>query len=212
MEFTLKDGREAAIEVWGYDELKDYVEGQKMKKDDAFNYPHVKGFRFLSNVAVDNMLYRGSPVFTGKNLTMMERQDISGLHKKAYVRSLAAAYDNELIGIMAFNWVRDSENSSHLMDNLPFWRYYAEFLDVRKDFQNQGIGTSLIKFLDESSFVENKILHLSKYVSKGELYAKPVIERELKARKYALIPNNYSIKTPPGKPGIYDRKGNLMKR
>lgn len=207
----LKDGREAEIEIWGYGELKEYVDSQKLKKDSEFRYPHVKGFRFLSKVAVDNLLYRGDSIFSGKNLTPMEKQEISGLHKKSYVRSLAAVTGDELVGIMVCNWIKDSERAVNLPDCLPFWRYYAEFLNVHADYQNQGVGTFLIKGIDESRFLENRILHLSKYIECGELYAKPVIERELKAGKYALIPNDYSPKIPPKKPGIYDKFGNLKK-
>lgn len=211
----LKDGTEANIEIWNYKDLDIYVSSQKMKSDEKWKYHHVKGFRYLSEIAVQNLLYRGEPFFNGKNVSEMEKQDISRLPKENYTRALAALCDEELIGIMVCNWVRDNncEKSRYLgINQLPFWRYFVEFLNVHEDYHNKGVGSELIKKLDDSKFLNNKILQLSIYNEDGDRFARPIIEKKLNARKYALIPHNYSVDLPPTKPGVYDRLGNLKKR
>lgn len=210
----LKDGTEAFLDIWNFKDLESYVSSQKLRKEESRSYYHVKGFRFLSNTAVQNLLYRGEHIFTGKNLSPMEKQVISGLAKEKYVNSIVALCDDKLIGIMVCNWVRDSnfKTSDLRKDQLPFWRYFTEFLNVHDDYQNMGVGTAIIKYLDDSKFLDNKILQLSVYNENGTAHAKPIVERELKAANYALIPHDYSVKLPPTEPGIYDRMGKLKKK
>ena len=205
----LKDGGKADIEVWGYKDLRDYVGGQKTRLDRETGHNLVGGFDFLGTEAVGNITHRGERHYRGK-FSRMEKQDLSGLKNEHYCRSVAAVSRGELLGILVCNWIRDNagvQDGVPAEEKLPFWRYYAEFLDVRGNCRNNGVGTGIIRFLDDADFLDSRILQLSKYVGDGTRFAMPVIGRELKAENYALIPHDYSVATPPAKPGIYDRIG-----
>lgn len=120
-------------------------------------------------------------------LSRLEIQPQRNFKKENYHKAIIASVDQTLVGILVCEWVKFSNE---------YWHYYIRYIDIHKDHKNQSVGTNLIKTLDQSDFIKNKILYLGMLSEEGEKYIAPVIKRELKAKDYALVFEDYHHKTP----------------
>jgi len=194
--FFLKNGLEAKIDIWDYHQLKEFT------KQDLPTYKQnreliFEGFSFLRPYLTYQMEkeWKDTVYTIGDHLSKFEIQDQQLLDKLAYTRSITASVDDTLIGILLCQWGKWHED---------FWHYHIRFIDVHKDFRNQGVATELLKQFNDTEFLKGKILFMGLLTKDGHDYLKHVIEKELKAEDYAIIFRDYSKPKIPDKSGIYN--------
>lgn len=199
--FELKDGREATIHTWNFQQLKKYVSKDLSTSTNGM-LRHFNGFRFLGpNTAYEMEILRVEIKYEKeKTLSPLEIQPDRSLPKEKYHKSLVALIDEEVCGIAICQWIKDS---------MPFWRYHIKLIDVNEKFRNLGVGTNLVKALDKAVFLDSKIIQDGRYTEDGKKYIQKAVQRELKGERYAFIPNDYLLTSAPRKKGIYDAEGKL---
>jgi len=188
----LKDDKEINIETWNFEQLEKYsLENIKpLKNGETF-----QGFNLFRPSSLNCLkCHRDVPYKENQNLTPLEIQTERHLDNIQYHRALIAFHKKELCGIYFLKWIKNSEN---------FWHYHPSYLEVHQKYKNKGLGTNLVKALDKSNFLNSKILMLGTYTYEGELYIEKIVNKELKAKNYALITYYYESSSPPLKPGIY---------
>ncbi len=164
-EFLLKNGNTAQIDTWEFDQIKEYVS----KSIPTRNLNNMSDKAFIGFA------------FFGPNLARdLLRVDPDNDYPQRFKehRAVVASVDGEVSGLIVTQWVKFS---------LPFWHYHLRWIDVRKDYKNQGVGTNLVNYLDKQDFVKGKPVFLSMLTQEGELYIAKVIKRELKAKDYTLV-------------------------
>lgn len=196
-EFTLKDGRPARLEVWNLEELEAYA-SQELEIEEHDNYEKrvYEGFKYFD----PGLFYRMKEFDPAKDysveeeLSPLEEQLDPNLRNTGYHRAIVAFHEETLCGVLVCQWIKRGYS---------FWHYHIQYVDVRKDYKNIGIGTALIRALDQSEFLKAKILLIGMFSEDGKKYMKQVIKRELKAENYARISEYYDSDTPPTDFGVY---------
>ena len=205
-EFKLKDGREARIEQWDFNQLEDYVSRDLPTYDLHRNgRKKFNSFTFLGPHNTTEM-DGGVSYSKEENLSPLEIQADRFLPNQAYHKSLAALENDNLAGILICEWINGFADS-------PFWHYTVKFIDVNEEYKYLGVGTNLVKALVRVDFLKGKIFSTGGFTPEGAKYIKPVFDKELKAKDYAIIPIGFNFlggAPVPTKPGIYDCRGNLV--
>lgn len=202
-QIILKNKRSIDIDIWNYEQFKSFAE--KLPTYEEGSHSFFQGFTIFSPQMFDitRIWARNKNRYSdAKNLSPLEIQADRALPNEAYDRIIVALQGDNLLGYYSFIW--------HKEDYYNFWRYKTHVLEVKKDFRSQGIATHIIKTLDRADFIKNKILQLGMYTFMGEKYARKIIEKELKARDYVLLPEEYFEEDAPKRFGRYDYKGELI--
>jgi|GEM_PF-5785105 len=195
MAAILKDGRPLEIRTWNFGNLERFVASSYWPSHYRnHSWRIYDGFTFFGPDAAVNLRmhdpdnqYRVNPL-----LSPLERQEWT-LPKTSYHRALVASLDGQPVGILLCEWLKCYN---------PYWSYHLNYIDVREDTKNLGIGTSLLRKLDRSRFLKRKILRVGWATEEGRKHIMPVVERELRAREYALVHDGHFGDTPLA-PGIY---------
>lgn len=203
--FALKDGRTARIEIWNVSQLEKYVE------EHVPDYPHrprsVEGFIYFCPDSIQRLLdpprYEYEKYEHATFRSPLEQQPEPRMPRQAYHRAVVALRDQEVIGIILCKWV--SYNN--------YWRYSLNYIDVHKDHKNKGVGTHLMRALDQAPFLKGKIIQRTLQSGEGKKWISHVVERELHTRDYALLPYFYDpVFGPPMEPGLYNGEGKRIER
>jgi len=199
--FVLKDGRKIDVDTWGFKRLKEYVSGLPTCRKGMSSV--LEGFAFFGPTPLYHLeSFKDEKYSEASNLSLLEIQQDRTLPNQKYHRALVALHESVLCGIFLCDWGKRP---------FDFWKYHTKHLDVHEDYRNLGVGTRLVKSLDQADFLESKILQIGTYTVDGENYIQKVMERELKGKNYALIPEEYydEILGPPLEAGVYDIEGKL---
>jgi ribosomal protein S18 acetylase RimI-like enzyme len=202
--FILKDGTRAVMETWNYDDIETYVNDKELVSTLEWNTEHVKGFHFLHPRSISwikkiNGKYQYSKAM---EISPMEMQEDRSLSNEDYTKSVVVLQDDSLIGILICQWI----NEYH-----PFWRYHTKFMDVHDNYQKKGIGRAMVRYLNKSYFLNNKILEIGGFHDDVVGFLPNVFDEEMKGKQYAFIPRDYKPYVPPTKPGVYDNMGKKIK-
>lgn len=164
-EFLLKNGASAQIDTWGFNRIKDYV---------SRNIPT----RNLNNMGDKSFV--GFAFFGPRLASDLERVDPYNNYPNRTDdhAAVVATVEEEAIGLIVIQWVKFG---------LPFWHYHIRWIDVRQDYKNRGVGTNLVKYLNEEEFIKGKVLLLSMLTKEGETYIAKTMKDELKAKDYTLV-------------------------
>ena len=195
---TLKDRREVEIDIWDNRQIQEYINLVNLPTEKTGKNLHYKGLSFFGPSFIKDR-YEEDVVYSNeKEISRLEEQEIKGEVNSDYDRNIVAISDGEIVGISSFLWNKE---------RYEFWSYYIRFISVKQDWKGVGIGTNLIKRLNEPCFMWNKILMLPRHYEKeGEKYLIKIINRELTGEHFAIVPNYYGGDTPK-KPGIYNLCG-----
>jgi GNAT superfamily N-acetyltransferase len=193
--FTLKDGRVARIAIWGIDEIAEFASRDIPTYDlNNMGDKAFLGFAYLGPSLPED-LRRVDPdhdYARASNLSPMEVQPDGGLPKEMYHRMVTASVDGKLAGIRVCQWTHFGR----------FWSYHGRWVDVHEDYRNLGIGTGLVRAVDQADFLKDKILRIGMFSPLGGMYMKNVLQRELKALDYAVVYGDYDGPAPQT-PGVY---------
>ena len=164
---------------------------------------HFENFTYFGSEVIEVLDSYDSKIYSedSANLTSLELHENMSLLDKEYHRFVVASYDDEIIGILVSDWIKDLR--------YPFWSFRIGFIDVHNDYKELGVGTNIISALDKADFLDSKIVRIGNFSIEGELYILPVINKSLKAKNYALLFSNSGLKVPPNEVGVYDIYGNL---
>lgn len=213
---TLNNGEPIEISIIGFSELQKIVESLKSTNvkvkflaEFSRHQREFAGFTYLNTATIHDLKDFTYEYRSARDLSPLEIQADSGLPNTEYHRAITATTQGNLVGILICEWIKYPERW-----NQTFWQYNIKFIDVHEDekWRKKGIATSLIKELDKADFLDSKILRVGIYSELGKEHIKKVIDRELKAEKYALIQHNYSLIRPPDTPGIYDYIGQAIQK
>ena len=201
---NLKDGRIINIDIWDNVRLQQYInaEDKSVKKTGSTLHYEKFGFfgpNFVKKRYNEKVLYSNE-----KHLSPLEKQDIDGITNADYDRNIIAIFENDIIGISSFMWSKE---------RYTFWQYYHRIIDVKEDWKNIGVGTNLIKRLNNHCFMWGKIFMKSNaYETEGRMHIKHVIDREITGKHFAVVPSGYFPKNAPTKPGIYNSGGKPIEK
>jgi GNAT superfamily N-acetyltransferase len=201
---ALKDGREIELKILDFSQLEELV-SQDLPTYDANGYDKIfEGFAYLGPFKAIDMkrLYRKKKYEQEINLSFLEIHPQPLQSKDTYHKALAAYEQDQLAGILVCQWIKGKN---------PFWTYHIKFIDVHEDYKHNGVGTHLTKALDQADFLKGHILQKGTYSHDGKKHIAHVMERELKAKDYALIPAWYKSNITPISHGIYDIHGNKIR-
>lgn len=188
-DFNLKSGEKASLFIWNYQDIEAYT-SQDLPTYDRNNMG-AKAFvgwsYFGPSLACD--LKRVDPdnnyaCVDVQELSPLERQTHLGLNKEDYHRAIIASLEQKPVGILVCQWVKFTS---------AFWHYHIRYIDVNQDYKNQGIGTELVKTLDTADFLKGKILEHGFFSPEGSEFIEHVMRRELKARDYAEVYDDYYL-------------------
>ena len=193
MDFKLKSGKSAHIEIWHTDKLKQFLDGCY-----GDNKGKIQGFHYLDKNNATDFTIRKEPEYVdAADLSDLEKQEIMGLSNWNYHKTLATICEGELAGVWLFRW-RSCYGE--------FWRYHSRFLDVKDKFKNQGVATAMIKALHQADFIQGRIVVCGDFTLEADKYIKNLVARELTAKNYALVSkDHYGPK--PDQFGVYDSVG-----
>lgn len=128
------------------------------------------------------------------NLSLLEIQPQKNLKEENYHKAITASVDQTLVGILVCQWVKFSND---------YWHYHTRYIDINKEYKNQRVGTNLIMALNQADFVKGKILYQGMLSVEGSAYIARVVKRELKAKDYALVFEDYYGGKTPTKFGVF---------
>lgn len=198
----LKDGRESKIDIWNFSQLEEYLSREDLpinKKDSRIVndiWSVVEGFfYFRESLAREMKNFDHQNEYKNENLTPFEIQKQMNLPRVDYHKTIVVSLNDSPIGILFCQWIKCHGS---------FWQYHIRFIDVHRNYKNLGVGTNLVKTLDQSKFIKNKILAIGEFSEEGEEYMKHTLKRELKAKDYAIVYDNYFGQVPT-KPGVYGK-------
>jgi hypothetical protein len=75
---------------------------------------------------------------------------------------------------------------------------------VHEAWQKRGIAVALLKALDKQPWMNKKILKLTSFSLMGRERLSNVIFRELKAKNYIVLPEDYCWINLPTEAGVWD--------
>ena len=181
---------EYTIEQWDYNQLAEYL-AQDHLLDEEKDGKVLKGFMYLRQELPSRFEnqdpYHNYCSITHKDLTVMEIMRILHKRREQYHHALITKRQHDVVGALIAQWVKFHEE---------FWHYHIRFVDVREDCRNQGIATKLLRTLNEADFLKQKILYMGMLSVDGERYLRHIVHREMKARDYALVFEDYIGPTP----------------
>ena len=193
---TLKDGMQARIKTWDLEDIRSFTRDNLDAVIVRNGGLHVyEGFRFL-RPSLPAEIERTDPRNRYEEelyISPLEHQEDGSGPKENYHRALAGTIDGTVVGVFLCQWAKFSSG---------FWHYHARFLDVHEDHKNKGIGTVLVKALDQSDFIKGKILYIGRYSEEGREHIEHVIDREMSGEDYALVHHDY-IGNTPRRYGVY---------
>jgi hypothetical protein len=185
--FSLKGGLEAKLPIWRYPDIESYVEQEHPTYE--LNNMGDKAFSgwayFGPSLAYDlehTDMRNDYDTSDAQELSPLEIQTPGGQGKKNYHRAIVATLGGEPIGITVCEWTKFSSD---------YWNYHLRYIDVDETYKNQGVGTNMIRALDEADFLKGKILKTSMFSQEGHRFIRHVMQRELKAEDYAVIYDDY---------------------
>lgn len=195
-EVELRDGRIATIESWDFKDLKKHTFEKTGSEQNRYREKMFNGFSYYGSSIIDDLIVVNTDSYSqARALTDFEKHKCMSLPNEDYHRAIVALRNETIIGLLICQWT----NSRYF----PFWLYHMKFVDVNKKYQNQSIATHLVTELENSEFLNQKILYLGIFSNPGKRYLKPVCERVLKAKNYALVTCGMYMERPPSAPGIY---------
>lgn len=152
------------IEIWDNRQVRAHL--------DEKNYP-VKKLSGMSEV------FKGFSYFSPEFIEMRLKTDESIVNSEKD-KSIVALENTDLVGVFSFLWMKGYDS---------FYHYFPRFIDVRSDLRNKGIGTALVKRLNEPCFLWGETLKISAldYSSDGDKYIRKVIERELTGEHFKIF-------------------------
>ncbi len=164
-EFCLKNGTPAQIDTWNLDRIKEYISREIPIRD-------------LNNMGDKSFI--GYAFFGPQLASDLMRVDPDNNYSQRFQnhRAVVAMVGEEAIGLIVSQWVKFS---------VPFWHYHIRWIDVHKDYKNQGVGTNLTRYLNDADFLKGNVLLLSMLTKEGSLYIAKVMKKELKAKDYTLV-------------------------
>ncbi|MFH1589337.1 MAG: GNAT family N-acetyltransferase [archaeon] len=188
--------KQIKIDIWKPEKIINYV-SQDLPTHNKFNNRVIqfKGFSYFSpELEYDILNFDLNNKYEQEtDLSPLEIQTKQNFQKKDYVKAIVATKNKSVVGFLLTRWAKFYHN---------YWFNQVTYIDVHKDFQNQGIGTELMKTLNSVDFAKNKILYIGMLSDDGEKYMRPVIEKELKAKDYALVYEDY-VGSIPTTFGVY---------
>mgnify|MGYP003998478119 FL=1 len=201
---ALKDGRKIEITQLDFSQLEELVSQDLPTCDINGHDRSFEGFRYLGphNTLDMEWLFEENKYEEETKLTPLEDNARPLQNKEFYHRALAAYDDDQLAGILICQWNKGRND---------FWTYHIKFIDVHEDYKNLGVGTHLTKALDQANFLKGHILKRGISSDQGKAYIAHVMDRELKAKDYAVIPPRYGSMIAPISPGIYDTYGKKIR-
>jgi hypothetical protein len=160
----------------------------------AWHNPY-EGFKYFSEDTIRRSFVPKTERYDPSQVTLLERCDTPE------DVGLAVTSSKKLLGILYCRWGKWNDS---------FWAYGLAFVDVHKEYRRKGIARSLFRALDETPFLQSKILKLTHFDTPEGAALSTVISEELKAKSYALVPADYYGGTPT-LPGRYCWNGERLK-
>ena len=199
MKFTLRDGRTATVQDLSFAQFSDRMTDFPRWRESPGCFWFYEGFKILSPGGLELPSYNDEK-YDRKNAGPMELQP-EELSKNDCHRIIATYVEDELAGTAMVRWVKGYS---------PMWHYSLSFVETHTRFRNQGIGRALLRAIDNSQFLDSKILQLTHFEPLGREHLTRAVSEELRAKNYALLPVNYDWDTTPQCAGKYDVRGNIL--
>jgi hypothetical protein len=200
-EVELRDGRTVTIACWDFDNFKKHTLEKTVQQQTRCNRSIFNGFNYYGAKTIDDLAAVNTDNYSKSvALTDFEKHENLRLPNEDYHRAIVALHDETIIGLLICQWTNNRY--------FPFWLYHMKFVDVNQKYQNQSVATHLVKELNRSEFLNQKILYLGIFSNPGKKFLKPVCDRVLSAKNYALVTCGMYMDNPPTAPGIYRAKNN----
>ena len=136
-------------------------------------------------------------------LPKWQRQERGECSSSEFDRALIARLGSEVIGIVHCEWKRCTLGHD-------FWAYELALVDVHEAWRERGIATSLLRALDEQSWLSGKILKMTSFTPLGRERLPGVLKRHLRAKNYIVLAPWYEASTLPTAPGSWGSSTQLV--
>lgn len=192
----------ASIEVWEIDQVVNYIDSLPSEgtvKGSILTRP--SGFELFSDSLVQRRYdYRNQTYPDPSELPEWQRQTFGNCKEHVFDRALIARVGPAITGVLYCRWIKQ----------LPFnpeksyWSYNLSYVDIHADWRDRGIASSLLKALDQQTWLHDKIIRMTDFTQDGKKWLCKTVDRELKAERYILLPPNYCWVNLPVEVGIWD--------